>query len=91
MTRKTYLEDIPLEDALSRSLDLAAAMDSRGYGFSRRRSKYRPNSWRISEYVLCIGALIAIAFPVTAFPAALLALLIVPSQKMASSEILARV
>jgi energy-coupling factor transport system permease protein len=30
-----------LEESLSRSLDLAAAMDSRGYGFSRKRSRYK--------------------------------------------------
>ena len=30
-----------LEESLARSLDLAAAMDSRGYGFSRKRSRYR--------------------------------------------------
>lgn len=79
-----------LEDALSRSLDLAAAMDSRGYGFSRKRSKYRPNSWRISEYALCIGAAITIVFPLAALPAALLALVVVPSQKLPSAELLVR-
>jgi energy-coupling factor transporter transmembrane protein EcfT len=35
-----------LEEALAKSLDLAAAMDSRGYGVSRVRSRYRPIKWR---------------------------------------------
>ena len=30
-----------LEESLARSLDLAAAMDARGYGYSRHRSRYR--------------------------------------------------
>lgn len=71
-----------LEDALSRSLDLAAAMDSRGYGFSRKRSKYRPNSWRLSEYVLCIVSLVCLAYPVMTPAAALIALVVVPSQNV---------
>ena len=77
-----------LEDALARSLDLAAAMDSRGYGFSRRRSKYRPDSWRLSEYLLCIAGVVAIAFPDTILVAALLALTAVPSQKINNQEVL---
>lgn len=77
-----------LEDALSRSLDLAAAMDSRGYGFSRKRSKYRPNSWRISEYSLCLAAAITLAFPVAALAAALIVLVVVPPQKILSEEAL---
>ncbi|MEJ6607740.1 MAG: energy-coupling factor transporter transmembrane component T [Candidatus Planktophila sp.] len=35
-----------LEDSLARSLELAAAMDSRGYGVSRKRSRYRPILWQ---------------------------------------------
>ena len=44
-----------LEESLARSLDLAAAMDSRGYGISRLRSRYRPIQWRLpdSAIVLC--------------------------------------
>jgi energy-coupling factor transporter transmembrane protein EcfT len=38
-----------LEEALARSLDLAAAMDSRGYGVSRARSRYRPIKWKIAD------------------------------------------
>lgn len=38
-----------LEESLARSLDLAAAMDSRGYGVSRKRSRYRPISWRKAD------------------------------------------
>ena len=38
-----------LEEALAKSLDLAAAMDSRGYGVSRIRSKYRPILWNFTD------------------------------------------
>ena len=42
-----------LEDSLSRSLELAAAMDSRGYGISRKRSRYRPIPWQqIDSFVV---------------------------------------
>lgn len=79
-----------LEDALARSLDLAAAMDSRGYGFSRKRSKYRPNSWQLSEYLICISALAAIARPIFVIAAALMAVVAVPSQKIKPQEGLVR-
>ena len=38
-----------LEESLSRSLQLAASMDSRGFGVSRKRSRYRPEKWQISD------------------------------------------
>ena len=38
-----------LEESLSRSLQLAAAMDSRGFGVSRKRSRYRPEKWQMSD------------------------------------------
>lgn len=79
-----------LEDALSRSLDLAAAMDSRGYGFSKRRSKYRPNRWRIAEYSLCLAALIILAFPIASLAAAVLALVAVPPQEIPVYEVSVR-
>lgn len=41
-----------LEDSLARSLDLAAALDSRGYGISRVRSKYRPQTFQIKDYTV---------------------------------------
>jgi len=47
-----------LEDSLSRSLELAAAMDSRGYGVSRQRSRYRPIPWRgLDTAVISMAAL----------------------------------
>ncbi len=70
-----------LEDSLSRSLELAAAMDARGYGFSRRRSKYRPNSWRATEFLICSSALLAILWPYLAIPASLIALKLAPNLK----------
>lgn len=44
-----------LEESLAKSLDLAASMDSRGYGVSRKRSKYRPITWRSIDF-LVIGS-----------------------------------
>ena len=38
-----------LEESLSRSLQLAASMDSRGFGVSRKRSRYRPERWQMSD------------------------------------------
>jgi energy-coupling factor transporter transmembrane protein EcfT len=75
-----------LEDALARSLDLAAAMDARGYGFSRKRSKYRPSSWRVSEYLLCASAVLALFYPSLAVLAGIVALVAVPSQKISAQE-----
>jgi energy-coupling factor transport system permease protein len=41
-----------LEDSLARALDLAAAMDSRGYGISRKRSKYRVHRYQFKDVLL---------------------------------------
>ena len=48
-----------LEESLSRSLQLAAAMDARGYGMSRKRSRYRPEQWllRDTSIVFAIASL----------------------------------
>lgn len=45
-----------LEDALERSLDLAAAMESRGFGQRIRRSTYRPDTWGGFESLILISA-----------------------------------
>ena len=50
-----------LEDSLSRSLELAAAMDSRGYGISRKRSRYRPIPWQLLDSFVVASGLISIA------------------------------
>ena len=46
-----------LEESLARSLDLAAAMDSRGYGVSKKRSRYRPISWHFKDSLMVISSL----------------------------------
>lgn len=71
-----------LEDSLSRSLELAAAMDARGYGFSKRRSRYRPNSWHIPAILICLIALAAIIWPALALPATITALVLAPNLKV---------
>ena len=48
-----------LEESLSRSLDLAAAMDSRGYGINKKRSRYRPIKFaRIDTAIISMGLLV---------------------------------
>ena len=49
-----------LEDALARSLELAAAMDSRGYGASRRRSRYRPSRWHMGDFYIIATSIFAL-------------------------------
>ena len=46
-----------LEESLARSLDLAAAMDSRGFGISRKRSRYRPIKWRYMDSFVILSAI----------------------------------
>ena len=43
-----------LEESLSRSLQLAAAMDARGYGISSKRSRYRPQPWLMRDNFILI-------------------------------------
>ncbi len=52
-----------LEESLARSLELAAAMDSRGYGFSRKRSRYRPEKWHTGEYAITCICILSVARP----------------------------
>lgn len=49
-----------LEESLARSLDLAAAMDSRGYGLNKNISKYRPIKWRGMDSLVVSTALIMV-------------------------------
>jgi energy-coupling factor transport system permease protein len=51
-----------LEEALAKSLDLAAAMDSRGYGVSRVRSKYRPIKWRLADSAIFSSGIFLVGF-----------------------------
>lgn len=51
-----------LEESLNRSLQLAAAMDARGYGMSRTRSRYRPLRWSHSDsLIVATSAFLSIA------------------------------
>lgn len=44
-----------LEDALERSIDLAAALESRGYGLQSKPSRYKPEKWRSAELLALSG------------------------------------
>jgi len=50
-----------LEEALAKSLGLAAAMDSRGYGVRRVRSRYRPIKWRLADSAVFSSGLFLVA------------------------------
>jgi len=45
-----------LEESLARSLQLAASMDARGYGISRKRSRYRPQQWLVRDSAFIASA-----------------------------------
>jgi energy-coupling factor transporter transmembrane protein EcfT len=51
-----------LEDSLSRSLELAAAMDARGFGVSRKRSRYRPIAWQGIDSVIVLASATLLSF-----------------------------
>lgn len=51
-----------LEDSLAKSLELAAAMDSRGYGMSRKRSRFRKEQWTALDASLISVAIAAAVF-----------------------------
>jgi energy-coupling factor transporter transmembrane protein EcfT len=57
-----------LEDSLSKSLELAAAMDARGYGVSRKRSRYRPISWRLTDSAIVIAATLILVIVLVVAP-----------------------
>jgi energy-coupling factor transporter transmembrane protein EcfT len=56
-----------LEESLARSLDLAAAMDSRGYGFSRKRSRYKREIFSRRDFTLISSALALIPASMVVF------------------------
>ena len=56
-----------LEESLARSLDLAAAMDSRGYGFSRKRSRYKREAFSARDLTLIGSAVVLIPASLAVF------------------------
>lgn len=53
-----------LEQSLIRSLQLAESMDARGFGVSRKRSRYRPSRWQLRDslYVASTSAIAIVSF-----------------------------
>ena len=51
-----------LEESLERSIDLAASLESRGYGYFPNPSRYRPQSWRLRETVALAAPIYALIF-----------------------------
>ena len=68
-----------LEESLERSIDLAASLESRGYGYFPNPSRYRPHNWRSRETVALAAPIYALIFLflVPAASSALLAGLVV--------------
>jgi energy-coupling factor transporter transmembrane protein EcfT len=54
-----------LEESLARSLQLAAAMDARGYGISKKRSRYRPQRWLMRDNFVVLTSLLLALVMVT--------------------------
>jgi energy-coupling factor transporter transmembrane protein EcfT len=46
-----------LEDSLERSIDLAAGLESRGYGYFPRPTRYRPDRWKFRDTLAISGGL----------------------------------
>jgi len=70
-----------LEDSLERSIDLAAGLESRGYGYSPRPTRYRPETWKFRDTLAISGGLyglvIVIASPSSMIVAPILVALFV--------------
>ena len=60
-----------LEDSLERSIDLAASLESRGYGYFPSPTRYRPERWKFNDTMAISGAiyslLLVIAFANSTF------------------------
>jgi len=54
-----------LEESLARSLQLAASMDARGYGISKKRSRYRPQRWLMRDNFVVLTSLLLALVMVT--------------------------
>lgn len=53
------------EDALTRSLDLAAALEARGYGLYENPTRYRPIKWDLTHLVALLPVIyLALLYPV---------------------------
>jgi energy-coupling factor transporter transmembrane protein EcfT len=68
-----------LEESLERSIDLAASLESRGYGYFPNPSRYRPHNWHLRETIALAAPIYALIFLflVPAVSSALLAGLVV--------------
>jgi energy-coupling factor transporter transmembrane protein EcfT len=61
-----------LEESLARSLDLAAALEARGYGVYANPSRYRATNWDLNHLVALLPLVyLALIFPLLTIPALL--------------------
>ena len=49
-----------LEESLERSIQLAIAMESRGYGYFAKPTRYRPERWRLEESALVFALVLLV-------------------------------
>ena len=76
---------IPLmEESLARSLDLAASMDSRGYGTHRIRSRYRAVTFDAIDLTITAFCLLTIISPYFSFGAVAAPLLFIGRKRIAA-------
>lgn len=61
-----------LEDSLERSIDLAASLESRGYGYFPRPTRYRPELWKLKDTMAISGALYSFLLIITSSSSGLL-------------------
>lgn len=75
-----------LEDSLERSIDLAASLESRGYGYFPKPTRYRPINWQSKDFFAISGVIYLIValfvtpqVPILSFAAAVFLLSLTPA------------
>lgn len=66
-----------LEDSLERSIELAASLESRGYGYFPSPTRYRPEIWKIRDTLAISGALYSLILIISSNSSSLLVSIIV--------------
>ena len=66
-----------LEDSLERSIELAASLESRGYGYFPCPTRYRPEIWKIRDTLAISGALYSLILIISSNSSSLLVSIIV--------------
>ena len=51
-----------LEESIERAIDLSAAMESRGFGYSKNPTRYRPEKFTLSDLLIIASSIYLLAF-----------------------------